>query len=480
MVKNILRSLASFLLVGILMPYLALADGMVIWPDEYDPNRWRYRDENSQLAFINYKDGLQKMILSIGLEQANGNGVWLFPVPAKPEKVVIDIVDTFPDWYGINVLDGAKNSLEDVFMGLKASQIYPALLTPFRMGRAVPMYSEGINSLGAASAATAKQDVVVYEHLDKDGIATEIITAQTSFGLYDYLKNKGLNVAEGSIPVMSSYIGKDYTFIVSWITENIETTQVQPLNGDSLEMIYPEPPSPYYNYNRGVFVAFPTDKIYYPLMPTSVYQSKVIPTTIKISGFVNPKVFKDIEPYTKTQYFFDDYYSYSSSPKIFYNEPNKTSLKYTVINIDAPSKMLSEDLFVNDSGPASASYAYFVFRHPIILFIIIMLILSAITGLIAGLITFKEARSIKGLWKFSLLGLSNCLTIVGVIIATASTPTKNIKPEDRDLFEAIKRRGYRVGGFRVMDWRKFIFIPVFSIIFMLLSWAIISILKLPL
>ena len=38
-----------------------------------------------------------------------------------------------------------------------------------------------------------EQDVVVYEHLEKEGITSEIITAKTANGLYDYLKGKAKN-----------------------------------------------------------------------------------------------------------------------------------------------------------------------------------------------------------------------------------------------------------------------------------------------
>jgi len=35
------------------------------------------------------------------------------------------------------------------------------------------------------------EDVVVYEHLEKEGMISQIITAKNAFALYDYLKSKG-------------------------------------------------------------------------------------------------------------------------------------------------------------------------------------------------------------------------------------------------------------------------------------------------
>lgn len=75
------------------------------------------------------------------------------------------------------------------------------------------------NALGAPQGLGRgiESDVIVYEHLDKEGISSEIITAKTTNGLYDYLKSKGLKIESGSIPVLDNYIGKDYFFVVSWM-----------------------------------------------------------------------------------------------------------------------------------------------------------------------------------------------------------------------------------------------------------------------
>ena len=472
MSKIFFRTTAMIILSAIIAPIFVLADGMVIWPDPTYPDQWRYRDEESQLAFINYQDGLQKMIISTGLKQENGNGVWLFPVPAKPEKVVIDVVDQFPNWRGMYVYDAAKNNLSEIGRWLNATQIYPEFFRPRYIG--TPMYSvgNGLNALQPTDIVAEKTDVTVYEHLDKEGITTEIITAKTGSGLYDYLKSKNLNVLDGSIPVLNNYIGKDFTFVVSWLAE----TQV-PID-QSMPVYNSYPYYKSYYPQKGVFVAFQTNKMYYPLMPTSVYQSKVIPTTIKVYGFVSPRIFKDIKPYTEVKYLVEDSYYSSSGPQIFYNNSNRQDLKYTLININAPSKMLSDDLWIKNSAPMSASYALTIARHPAVWFIFALVIISALTGFIVGLIFFKEARFKKGWWKFAVLGLFNCLSIIGLIIATLFTPTKNIKEEDKELFATLKKKGYNSWLFRVGDFRKIGFIAAYSLIFMLLSFVIVGILGL--
>ncbi|PIN71850.1 hypothetical protein COV21_03995, partial [Candidatus Woesearchaeota archaeon CG10_big_fil_rev_8_21_14_0_10_45_5] len=64
----------------------------------YDRDMWNLASENQQLAAINYKDGFENMLISIGLnDDIHGEkAVWMFPVPANPDDVVIDILKGFP------------------------------------------------------------------------------------------------------------------------------------------------------------------------------------------------------------------------------------------------------------------------------------------------------------------------------------------------------------------------------------------------
>jgi len=92
--------LIVFLVASSFIPKLVFADGMMIAPDPYS-DRWDYSDESNQQAFINYEGGLQKMIISVGLGGNNSSGaVWLFPVPAEPNKVAIDVIKSLPKFDG--------------------------------------------------------------------------------------------------------------------------------------------------------------------------------------------------------------------------------------------------------------------------------------------------------------------------------------------------------------------------------------------
>jgi len=219
-ISFIILSLIAFLAISSFVPKSVLADGIMMRPDPYS-DRWDYSNESNQQAFINYDKGLQKMIISVGFEGENSNGiVWLFPVPSDPNKVVIDVVKSLLQLSGEEISKKAKSNLDDVTKFLQMTQIYTIPFISFYGN--LGTIGKGLdNSLRAPQdfVRNIKQDVVVYEHLEKEGITSEIITAKTANGLYDYLKSKGLKIESGSIPVLDNYIGKEYSFVASWFNQ---------------------------------------------------------------------------------------------------------------------------------------------------------------------------------------------------------------------------------------------------------------------
>jgi len=530
--KKILRKiplllfLVSFLLTTeLLNPKLIRADGMMIKPDPYS-NRWDYLDEENQQAFINYQNGLQKMILTVGMEETNSDAVWIFPVPAEPENTAIDVFTKVPRLNGEEISKKAKSNLLDIKKALPATQLYTI---PFINWWGVANYKSGKPGeydLGAPGKGLGvEQDVIVHEHLDKKGLTTEIITAKNARSLYSYLQNKNLDIEIGAIPVLDHYIGKQFTFVVSWISKisaNLEkrgTTQ------------------------RGVFVTFPTKKIYYPLIPTSVYGSKVVPATIRILGHKSPEIFENIKPYTETEYFIDDFFSLEGELETFYKSDNGT-LKYTKIEIEAPSKFLKQDLWVSTTSPLRTYCTLFFAQQPFLSGITLLALSSVIASLIIGLLVFRELRSPRGILKLGLIGFSNCLSIIGLISATSIAKTKTdngnlktvlkelkekgyplkrriaavlfisslpiltagtvlhlltqmpaqllliptislipalllkkIKKEDKPLFKELKSSNYSTWTLLPVDKSKYIFVPLFSLFFLFVSLLVVKIVK---
>lgn len=435
----------AFLIVVFFLPKSVLADGMAFEVDPYS-DRWDYSDENNQQAFINYEEGLQKMIISVGIESENNQGtVWLFPVPANPQKVAIDIVKELPKLMGEEISGKAKSSLDNISENIGLTQIYTI---PFKL----------FGSFLAADSSSfgdypGSGNVSVYEHLEKEGIVSEIITAKNANGIYDYLKNKGLKIESGSISVLNNYIGKDFSFVVSWINPN-----------DSIEAAGTPAGNAIKGNQKGVFVTFPTKDIYFPLLPTSVYGSKTVPATLRIIGHVSPKIFQDIKSYTKTEYYIDDYFKPSENFKNFYNKGGK-NIKYTKIEINAPSKFLTDDLWISNHTPIKTYYVNFIANYPGVISIILLVLSSVLASILAGLLLFVDLRN--NLKKLGLIGLSNCLTLFGLVITTFLVKTKNNYEEPAPLLEEMKQKGY----FRKRRISAILFF--ISVPFLLVSLAIL-------
>ncbi len=508
----------------------AFADGGVLVFDPYS-DRWDYSAEKNQQAFINYEDGIQKMILSIGLDDNINNGaVWLFPVPADPSKVAVDILKSMPNIRGEEISQTAQMNMEDIGLLLPKTQLYTIPFMPYELNHRYgsTYYGDGI-MVGAAAGTGAstdgssvKPDVVVYDHVDKNGITSEIISARTSKGIYEYLNKKGLKVASGSISVLDKYIGKNYSFIASWIDPKDE---VRITSGDILNFYknvrseyiynkifyfndypdfsdieltiadkYPEfeenlgyssQSSRYSSFDadpaieflesdegeavlqelvaavqkdpsviqevdsttafnqKGVFVTFPTKKIFFPLIPTSVYGSKIVPATIRIIGHVSPIVYQDIKSSTRTEYFIKGTDSSDDDQDAFFNGRYE-DINYTKVEINAPSKYFTEDLWFDNHIPLAKNYPLFVAQHKWATFAVLLVVNSILSALIAGFIAFKNLRKKPGdLLRLGFyLGLSNCFTIIGVMITTLFIYTAPPNDDAEILVSKLRKKGY--------------------------------------
>lgn len=461
--------LKGLIIISMFLPMASFADGGIIIPEG---DRWKPLDEESQNAFISYKDGFENLIVSVNLNKSDEGAVWIFPVPAEPEKVAIDILKNIPSLSGEEVIEKAKQNIKDVSRGLRMTQIYPIFLEKetYRYG------PPSIQSLGGKTLFDenrAPEDVTIHEHLEKEGMTTEIITAKNSKALYNYLADKGPELKKGTFPMFDYYIGKDYTFICSWMTKK-ETIrppifpQPMPMPEEKVlgvEEIMPYPIPYIPEKQRGIFITFPTDKIYYPLYPTSIYESKKIPINISILDYVKPELYGTIKPYTKEIKYYWQSYGLGNEFESFYRGDN---IKYTKIEINAPSKYLTEDLWIKKETPAKVILAGFFARYPLIDYFMAAILWSVLSGIIAGKIIFKKSGKIK---RYALLGLCNVFSIIGLIIGTVFTQTKKIEKDQKEKIKELKKE-LKEMGLKITSRdtkRKIFFVLLFSATFVILT-----------
>jgi len=458
-------------------------------------DRWEMLDEEQQLCAINYNQGIQNMILSVntGEEITGEKAVWIFPVPAKPEKTVINIVKEFPELNGYDVEYRAENSVSDIFDFIRGTQIYslPLLILQGSM-----MSKGGFDSLGMESPASINgiEGVTVHESIEKSGLTTELVSAIDSNSFSNYLISKDLDVPPNFKSILDDYIGEEYSFVISWISD-VEKFKLEQPEGyiislledgeiDEAKELFDVLPydsekygfyyylnSIFENIDKGrdieeyhikllkemrgtgnilsVFISFPTDRIYYPLKPTSVYGSKRVPALIYVMDYVKPELYPEIKAYSEIDYFFRENFDVPEELSNFFAGTDTKDLKYTKIKINPPSKYLTEDLWIREGAPFKVFLADSVNRFPFWFGLFFFVVCSCLASLLSGIIIF----GIKGVskLKFMLFGLWNFLTLIGFSVAAYAnkidvkfTELQEIQ-QGRTLFGKILIKTFLIG-----------------------------------
>jgi len=576
-VKYLKLSLIIFIVLAFLFPTLFPVSALTLYPDVN--SGWKTYSEEKQYALIEYKNGRQDMTISVNYADLKDGAAWIFPVPSSPNLIVIENLSTMPQKRaGTPIIQKARSLINESIVNSTYTQLYPFFLSLFSYRSSY--YNnrmEDKSGLSITSAIlpslqplgkSAPSTVVVSESLNNNGITTELISTKNGDDLNEYLLSKGINLGTNKLTQLDEYIGKDYSFVVSWMPAEKKTgsTITDPIKKpsatdasnwvkslgsyniswptvlynmsslsakgiydaiadkypevrrsgisqiyfdeskkieviDYLENIYYEntgehtyyygmDSSSFYgsttrdnSYNpksnlKAIKISFPTDNLFFPLIPTSIYGSKKIPIEIQVNDLATPTVYKNIEGMIETTYMSS--YTYSS-PYILYDRaisPNSstTGSSYTQININVPSKLLTQDLWISRSATldnqllngfvSTTSLTEFLFK------LFITFLLSYIVSILTSLLVFKEARNRKNLFKYGLIGIFNVLSVVVLIFALIFVRTKNFKDEDIELVNAMKAKGYSPIVYRILDYRKLLYIPVFMILFGFITYIL--------
>ncbi len=277
------NKIINLILVAILivLPFFASADGGVFRPM---PNGdMSLVKEKSQQAFINYENGVEKLIIAADIEEGSYDIFWIIPIPANPENIKIDISPELPIFYGDEVMSKAKINFSENLKNSYYASLFGQIWTlPF----SIPFISLGDGARSGGGRVASSGDLVSIEnHIEKLGMASEVVSAKNGQAIYNYFIQKGFNIKQGNIAQLNSYIEKDYSFVVSWISGDVDSKENK--------------------RQRGIFISFPVSKIYYPLTLTSIYGETKIPITIRTLDHIKPETFKEIKPYTEVSYFIE-------------------------------------------------------------------------------------------------------------------------------------------------------------------------------
>jgi hypothetical protein len=378
------------------------ADGMIL----HYKDSWRILGQNSQTAGINYEEGKQKMIIAVQAVDQTFEGdraVWVFPVPGDPGQVELDVLEKLPEFGGKNVTRQAKDELMMSYVLISTSQVYSVLGL---------LVSFPATHMASGVSGDWRLGVDVYQQIEKFGVTMELVGADDSESFYNYVSGKGLSFPGSTRDVIDHYIGSDYSFVLYWVSDLEEFRKH--LTTGPMGMFT----------NMGVYVSFPSDRIYYPLRPTSVYREKIIPVSLTIIGYAEPEFYDEItdseEGWSQVSHLFQKGYVIPEELEKFFGRSGTINLVYTGVTMYRPADVFVDDLWIEPKPDEE-----FFSRYQLPMFISVniqwisvlwLVVISALSSVLASLVIFWGQRPKPGF--FSLLGLSNVFTLIGFAAAS--------------------------------------------------------------
>lgn len=409
----------------------AFGDGMMYHEQEKpDPNaqgRWALLPEDQQHCVITYKDGREHMSLAVApgtWPQAAGRALWLFPVPGTPDKIQIGIERSMPDWGGQEILAPARQRVDEMacILGVMQSPV------AFSAYYAIREISKGLAAMGGAVVGDQSEEsdsfisksasVHVHQHVEDMGVTMELVTADHASALAQYAEIKKLSLPREAIRVLERYMDGKHAFVLTWISDPamlgrmaVRKTAVQEYSrhrfiddGDDDDVMVSPNVSAESLPVVSAAVSFPSERLYYPLMPTSVYGTRVVPASIKVEGFVTPRPGAGYAKYVKMTYWYHD----------------GSRQKHTRIEISAPSDTFTEDLWMDIRPPLKAVLGFSIQQlSSVALYSILVLLLSMVASAVAASVVYRGQQ--PSLLKFALFGAANVLTFTGLSFLAVGT-----------------------------------------------------------
>lgn len=397
------------ILVVILLPLLiqpASADGFSLSKSEIGKDSF-LTPETKQLAYIGYDNGIEDLLISVSLKARYTGFVWLFPIPALPDGVEIDILDTeLPRFKVYDTLKAAKKRADSIRISLVATPLFSffvsnwGLTTIATYGREVipRSYPDPYDSLGD------EKNLTVHKSITKFGITTELVTGSSEL-LMSYFREKGYDIPEEAASMIDRYIEYDFSFVVVW---------GNPPDADSAavrdDLVDAKP---------AIKVVFPSEYIYYPLVPTSIYGAEVIPVEIYINDWVVTLEDRDRTWFNERFEYYGPFEQkqYDVLPHRFkYLTENN---RMTRIKFERPAYLFLDDLHLKPANNKRLERAFTLFSYYRRIFWLSCFVIASITGIATGLIAFPWREKPLDILLFWLFGLMVGLSIVAVIAATS-------------------------------------------------------------
>jgi hypothetical protein len=388
--------LVAILVLGIVTT--TFGDGVAFRGPDLDYSSMSPIKQGEQRAVIVHRNGVEKMLIAVSLElEDEDKGLWIFPVPSNPNTIKLDVLESFPVFEGVDTLGKVHNLFEDILKLAFLTQIYP---TPF------VIISNSTLSGGLSLGKRGGFKVSTYYEVEKWGVHTEAVRADSIEDLRGYLKEKGVGIETKELSAFEDYLSDKYVLILAWISSRKELLKEFKEYGKDITPGGKRWPS--------LYVEFTTEKAFYPMRPTSSYGEEYIKITLTILDYVQ------IDRYYP--HIYTGYYRQSKAVKDIPSKMTKDllskNIRYTRISFADRARFLRDDLWFIPGAPNNVKNGDLIVSVLdnsfgfCIAYICIISFLSWITAGLTGLVLFQK-------WKgYARLGLWNIFTLIGLCAAS--------------------------------------------------------------
>lgn len=436
MMKAGLRFTCLLFLAVSLFPTVTRGDGAAF--QGHDLSSLEPIQEREQMAAIVHHNNMERMIIAINFEaEDQDNALWIFPLPSTPGKTRLEVLNSFPLFFGNDPRQTASAVINGLMTVSRATQIYPL---PFELMSLTFGTSDG---------------VPVHAEVEKWGVHAEAITTRSMDDLTAYLQERRAGISKEHLRTFEPYLSDQYVLVISWIASREQLLKEFPKDQASK--------SPGRGRWPCLYVEFPADQIFYPLRPTSTYGHQEIPVRLYVLGYVKPEVNPSLARQLDISYYRQPHFL-ENTPKEFIESLPSRNIPYTRVSIETRAENFIDDLWFSPIEPSGMRYAEVVERlgEERVLIPIGIIFVAVISYISAGL----SALILFGRWgKYARLGLWNMLTWVGLIIATSHYFVR-----ERKMNPHIMRTTGQETGFWLL----------FTIIFILITVVLQILLRLPL
>jgi len=381
--------------------------------------RGMYRSER---VMINWHDGIQQMVVSPRLTP-DTNSLWIFPLKCKSEQVKFSLTKNFPHFYGADCREIARNVLANVNYAVIATQLWTIPLCYFWAESSDYSFSPGMPGI-----------------VDSNGVHIELLKADSVPALAQQLKERGRSIQETELGTYAKYLNKEYSLLAVWREGNEpNTTQSDFMHS--------------YRRRSCIYVEFPSEKPFYPMAHESGRQRRL---SLTLTGFWQIAGQEQSNAFQCNQQVSQDV----NVPDSFRSSLPQKNIPFTIFSLFGEGDRMQNDLTFVPGRLEGMAYADAVtkmsYLELISLGLIVLAGISYLSAGVSGLLTYRKWRG------FAEFGFLNLLSIIAMGIVM----------------------NYKKSGiteiFRQNKWKARIFLAFFSVIVVLLSFALFAMLKIPL